>query len=88
MRNRFEVRIQKELLAQSHEEVWTEYRSGISSHLFGSSRSMCNAEKVGPETGNSDCVDESSDGSSNCSSGSRDQKKTKIKILKPVVMAH
>ena len=73
MRNRFKVRIQNSLLAQSHEEFWTGYRSDISCHPFGSSRSMRNAEKAGPETGDADGVDESSEGSSNCSSGSEDQ---------------
>ena len=34
---------------------------------------MRNAEKAGPETGDVDGVDESSDGSSNCSCGSEDQ---------------
>ena len=68
MRDRFQVRIQKALLTQSHEEFWTDYRSGISCHPFGSSRSMRYAEKAGPENGDAGGVDESSDGSNNCSS--------------------
>ena len=36
MRNRFRVRIQKELSTQPHEGFWTEYRSDISCHPFGS----------------------------------------------------
>ena len=77
MRDRFQVRIQKALLTQSHEEFWTDYRSDISCHPFGSSRSMRYAEKADPEKGDADGVDESSDGSSNfssnCSSESEDQ---------------
>jgi len=77
MRDRFQVRIQKALLTQSHEEFWTDYRSDISCHPFGSSRSMRYAEKADPEKWDADGVDESSDGSSNfssnCSSESEDQ---------------
>ena len=73
MRDRFQVRIQKALLTQSHEEFWTDYRSDISCHPFGSSRSMRYAEKADPEKWDADGVDESSDGSSTKSSESEDQ---------------
>ena len=77
MRDRFQVRIQKALLTQSHEEFWTDYLSDIKCHPFGSSRSMRYAEEAGPDIGDADGVDESSDGSSNfssnCSSESEDQ---------------
>ena len=73
MRNRCELRIKIGFTNQSHEEFWKDYRSDISFHPFGSSRSMRNAEKAGPERGDADGVDESSDGSSNFSSESEDQ---------------
>ena len=73
IRNRSKVRIQKALLTQPHEKIWTEYQSEISCHSFGSSRSMRNAEKADSETGDADGVGESSDGSSNYSSESKDQ---------------
>ena len=79
MRNRFKARIQAGLLAQPFGVFWKEYQSDISCHPFGSSRSMRNAEKVGPEIGDANGLDESSDGSSNSSIESEDQEEDEDK---------
>ena len=47
--------------------------SAVIQLVLRSSRSMRNAEKPGPETVDADGVDESSNGSSNFSSGGEDQ---------------
>ena len=65
--------MQKTFLKQANDEICAEYRRDISCHPSGSSRSIRNAEKAGPETGDADDEDESSDGSSNCGSESGDQ---------------